>query len=53
MSETKSLPDRKKLAFAAVVMQVCLGIIYSWAVFRGPLAAAYGWDKTVTIAPYR
>lgn len=53
MSETKSLPDRRKLAFAAVVMQVCLGIIYSWAVFRGPLAAAYGWDKTVTIAPYR
>ncbi len=34
-------------------MQVCLGIIYAWSVFRGPLAQAYGWDKTMTIAPYR
>jgi len=53
MNDTTALPDRRKLALAAVIMQVCLGIIYSWAVFRGPLAAAYGWDKTVTIAPYR
>ncbi|MCC6591206.1 MAG: OFA family MFS transporter [Bryobacterales bacterium] len=50
---TPAVPDRRMLAAAAVLMQICLGIIYSWAVFRGPLAAAYGWDKTVTIAPYR
>lgn len=49
----EKLPNRWTLASAAVLMQVCLGIIYAWAVFRGPLAAAYGWDKTVTIAPYR
>jgi OFA family oxalate/formate antiporter-like MFS transporter len=53
MSEEMRIPDRRKIAVAAVTMQVCLGVIYSWAVFRGPLAAAYGWDKTVTIAPYR
>ena len=41
------------LAAAAILMQVCLGILYSWAVFRGPLGQLYGWDKTVTIAPYR
>jgi OFA family oxalate/formate antiporter-like MFS transporter len=28
-------------------------VLYAWAVFRGPLAQLYGWDKTVTIAPYR
>lgn len=34
-------------------MQVCLGIIYAWSVFRGPLEQAYGWSKTESIAPYR
>jgi OFA family oxalate/formate antiporter-like MFS transporter len=51
--EHEKLPNRWTIASAAVLMQVCLGIIYAWAVFRGPLAQAYGWDKTVTIAPYR
>ncbi|MCB1019555.1 MAG: OFA family MFS transporter [Acidobacteria bacterium] len=46
-------PNRWKLAAAAILMQVCLGILYSWSVFRGPLSELYGWDKTVTIAPYR
>ena len=45
--------NRWGLAAAAILMQVCLGILYSWAVFRGPLAELHGWDKTVTIAPYR
>jgi len=44
---------RWKIAAAAILMQVCLGVIYSWAVFRGPLTELYGWPKTVTIAPYR
>lgn len=47
------LPNRWTLASAAVLMQVCLGIIYAWSVFRGPLEKAYGWDKTISIAPYR
>lgn len=45
--------NRWTLAGAAVLMQVCLGIIYSWSVFRGPLEQHYGWAKTVSIAPYR
>lgn len=47
------LPNRWLLAAAAVTMQMCLGIIYAWAVFRGPLEQAYGWSKTMSIAPYR
>jgi OFA family oxalate/formate antiporter-like MFS transporter len=47
------LPDRRMLAAAAVLMQVCLGVIYAWSVFRGPLEKAYGWDKTMSMAPYR
>ena len=49
----QSVPNRWMLAAAAVAMQMCLGIIYAWAVFRGPLEKAYGWDKTMSIAPYR
>ena len=34
-------------------MQVLLGVVYSWSVFRGPLAAAYKWSNAQTIAPFR
>ena len=48
-----STPSRGLVACAAVLMQVCLGIIYAWSVFRGPLEQHYGWSKSVSIAPYR
>ena len=38
---------------AALVMQLCLGVLYSWAVFRGPLEELHGWSKSTSIAPYR
>ncbi len=44
---------RFRYAAAAVFMQVLLGVLYSWSVFRGPLAQLHGWTKTQTIAPYR
>jgi len=49
----QDLGNRWRFAGAAIVMQLCLGVLYSWAVFRGPLAQLYGWPKTTTIAPYR
>jgi OFA family oxalate/formate antiporter-like MFS transporter len=45
--------NRWKFVYAALVMQLCLGVLYSWSVFRGPLEATNGWDKVVSIAPYR
>ena len=45
--------NRWIIAAAAVFMQMCLGIIYSWAVFRLPLEQAYGWTKSESVAPYR
>lgn len=44
---------RVRYAIAAVAMQVTLGVIYSWSVFRTPLATLHGWSKAETIAPYR
>src|SRR4029079_10580434 len=40
-------------AISAVFMQVLLGVIYSWSVFRSPLAQLHGWSQAQTIAPYR
>ena len=45
--------SRIRLAAAAIFMQVLLGVIYSWSVFRGPLAQLHGWTRAETIAPYR
>ncbi len=60
MAATSQIPaaasapvNRVPYAVAAVFMQVLLGIIYAWSVFRGPLATLHGWSKAQTIAPYR
>lgn len=45
--------NRVRYAAAAIFMQVLLGVIYSWSIFRGPLALLHGWSKAQTIAPYR
>jgi OFA family oxalate/formate antiporter-like MFS transporter len=45
--------NRLKYAAAAVFMQILLGIIYAWSIFRGPLAQLHGWSNAQTIAPYR
>ena len=34
-------------------MQLCLGVIYAWSIFRGPLGQLHDWPKTMTIMPYR
>jgi OFA family oxalate/formate antiporter-like MFS transporter len=44
---------RVRYAAAAVFLQVLLGVLYSWSVFRTPLAELHGWSKAQTIAPYR
>jgi OFA family oxalate/formate antiporter-like MFS transporter len=44
---------RVRYAAAAVAMQVLLGVLYSWSVFRRPLAELHGWSQAETIAPYR
>jgi OFA family oxalate/formate antiporter-like MFS transporter len=47
------LGNRWRFVGAALVMQLCLGVLYSWSVFRGPLTSLYGWDRGQTIAPLR
>src|SRR6266571_2769672 len=36
--------NRWRIAAAGVLMQVALGAVYAWSVFRIPLTTAYGWS---------
>ena len=36
------------IAMAAIVMQLCLGTVYAWSVFKKPLIGAHGWGETET-----
>src|SRR5439155_6280907 len=43
--------NRWLIAAAGVVMQLALGAVYAWSVFRIPLAKSYGWTVSqVTLA---
>ncbi|MGH9516478.1 MAG: L-lactate MFS transporter [Terriglobales bacterium] len=35
--------NRWKIAVAGVIMQIALGAVYAWSVFRIPLTRAFGW----------
>jgi len=35
--------NRWVIAAAGVVMQIALGAVYAWSVFRIPLTKAFGW----------
>ena len=36
------------IAIAAIVMQLCLGTVYAWSVFKKPFMTAHGWGETET-----
>ena len=43
--------NRWLIALAGVLMQIALGAVYAWSVFRNPLIKAHGWsipDVTLT-----
>src|SRR5436305_10699793 len=39
-----STTNRWLIAVAGIVMQIALGAVYAWSVFRIPLTQAYGWS---------
>ncbi len=40
---TTALPNRWGIAVAGVIMQIGLGAVYAWSVFRIPLTKEFGW----------
>lgn len=46
-----SVPNRWVIAVAGLIMQIALGAVYAWSVFRIPLTQAFGWTiPQVTLA---
>ena len=43
---TERLSNRWNIAAAAVLMQICLGAVYGWSVFKNPLMRAEHWTET-------
>src|ERR1700674_2186920 len=44
-------PNRSIIAVAGVLVQMALGAVYAWSVFRIPLSQAYDWTVSqVTVA---
>lgn len=42
-SDSSTSANRWRIAAAGVVMQLALGAVYAWSVFRIPLTKAFGW----------
>jgi MFS transporter, OFA family, oxalate/formate antiporter len=48
----EKLTNRWVMVVAALVMQLCLGVLYSWSVFRGPLIKQLSWTVKEAGYPY-
>ena len=46
MSAIRQNKQGLKVLFAGAFMQLFLGIIYVWSVFKNPVSAYYGWDPS-------
>ncbi len=46
--------ERKRwlIAVAAIVIQLCLGTLYAWSVFKNDLVANHGWNEVQTSATF-
>ena len=45
MSNENLESKRWWIAIAAIVMQLCLGTVYAWSVFKKPLMTSHGWSE--------
>lgn len=47
MSDSEGpIPNRRRIAAAGVTVQIGLGTVYAWSVYRRPLSDAFGWSIT-------
>ncbi len=50
--QEESLPNRWLFVIAAVLMQLGLGNVYSWSIFRNPLMQLHGWSIQEATLPF-
>lgn len=46
------VPNRWLFVAAAIVMQLCLGNLYTWSIFRTPLMKLHGWTIAQATVPF-
>lgn len=46
-------PHRWHVVIGAVPIQLCLGAVYAWSVFRLPLQQQFGWSSTTATVPFQ
>jgi OFA family oxalate/formate antiporter-like MFS transporter len=46
------LPNRWMFVVWALIMQMCLGNLYTWSIFRSPLMKTYGWTIKEATVPF-
>ncbi len=50
--QEERLPNRWLFAIPAIVMQLCLGNLYTWSIFRTPLMTMHGWTIAQATLPF-
>jgi MFS family permease len=48
LATSASAPNRWAIAWAGVLVMLCLGTVYAWSNFTQPLIASFGWSNTTT-----
>jgi OFA family oxalate/formate antiporter-like MFS transporter len=46
------LPNRMLFPVLGILMNLCMGNLYAWSVFRNPLMKAYGWSSFEATVPF-
>ena len=49
---SEKLRNRWGIAAAAVLMQICLGAVYGWSVFKKPIISAEHWSETSVLLTF-
>ena len=52
MQKTIKETKRWQVLLGGVLMQLCIGGIYTWSLFNQPLIDAYGWERTEVYTAY-
>lgn len=48
----RKIVNRWSVVFGAVLLQVCIGAIYSWSLFNQPLMDKFGWAKSEVVLTF-
>lgn len=48
----KNKSNRFLVLIGAIILQICLGSIYTWSLFNGPISEKFGWEKSQVVLTF-